>query len=98
MIIARELEAFCKTTTDQRNSDRSKGQLEHAIHEVGYVLTFAERGCNGRSRVITRHEQLVERAYERCQCITFVTGCECTAVTVRSPRALRSRRKSRSFA
>src|ERR1039457_7585340 len=39
----RELETFCETAADQRDWDCSKGQLEHAVHEVRQVLAFTKR-------------------------------------------------------
>src|ERR1019366_12400 len=81
----RELETFCKATADQRDCDCSKGQLEHAVHEVRQVLAFTKRRCHGRSRVFARHEQLVKRTDERRQHVALVARSERHAVTVDHP-------------
>ena len=80
-----EFETLRKAAADQCDSDRGKGQLEHAEYEVRYVLAFAECGCHSGGWIVTGHEQLVERTDKRCQCAAFMACGERHAVAVDHP-------------
>ncbi len=76
-----ELEALREAAGDEGDRNRREGQLEHAVHEIGQVLSLAEgRGDRG-GRVFAEHKHLVPRAPER-----VAAGGERNAVAVDHPQ------------